>query len=154
MKHLLRNAIACAIIVLPVSQLEARNYGGFKPGQTFNKKVSKVISAKTDLSGKTTRAAIPKTVPKLKKGQRIKFKIGKRGQLALPNRYKTQIKFESDGGNQNVYANRPTAKSTKIDTANVYKNAKGRPMNVVLGFVRITGTGLKMESRSVTYELK
>ena len=113
MKQLLLQTIACCAILLPFSQVEAKTFGEFKPGKAFTLTVDQVISVKTVGFTYNTKAAIPAGVPKFKKGQKVKFKIGKKGQLTAKG---LSIPYKSDAGTSNTYFVVTTGTSSKADT--------------------------------------
>ena len=80
--------ITCAALLLPVSVAQAAkpgSFGGLTSGLKFTLKVTSVESfAQEPATGALTTAPIPKTVPKFKLGQKVKFSIGKKGQLRGP----------------------------------------------------------------------
>lgn len=70
-----------AAVLLPLTSVEAGS-SGFKNGTTFMLKVAKVQSTiQTGYFGTETKSKIPKGIPKFKKGARIAFKIGRKGEL-------------------------------------------------------------------------
>ena len=95
MKKLLLQTLACCAVLLPFSQVEAKTFGGFKPGKTFKLKVTEVISSKSVGTKIIKKAPIPSSIPKLKKGTTIRFKIGAKGQLTAKG---LSIPFKSDTG--------------------------------------------------------
>lgn len=148
-------ALIISALLLPFSTAEAKKFGGFKTGLKFKYKVSEVISVATvGLGGVEKKAPIPKSIPKLKKGQKVKFKIVKKGALKGPKGIK--IPFSGDGGSANVYTvtKRKGAKVSN-DTASVYKNLKNKPYKgVALSFVRTDNSNpLKPKVNTVTYIL-
>lgn len=152
MKQLLLKTIACAAVLLPFSQAEAKTYGGFKPGKEFTFTVKEKISVKKGLTGAATKTAVPSSVPNYNKGQKIKFKIGPKGQLTGPKNL--SIPFKDDGGTANVYNYYKTGKNPMTNTGTVYKNLKNKPHGVALFFVRTSGSGFSMKTTTVTYTLE
>lgn len=153
MKQLLLKTIACAALLLPFSQAEAKTYGGFKPGKTFTFTVEEKITAQTKgFSTVAKKVPVPSSVPNYNKGQKIKFKIGPKGQLIGPK--KLSIPYKDDGGTANVYNFYKTGKNPMTNTGTVYKNLKNKPHGVALNFVRVTGVGFNMKTTVVTYTLR
>jgi hypothetical protein len=150
MKTLL-TTIAAGLFVLPATTLEAKSYGGFSPGLTFKRKVTKVISTATSgFSTVAKKAPIPASVPKLKKGEVVTFKIGKKGELSFAG---TSIPFKSDGGTSNVY-NKVIPTKGFSDTAVVYKDSRNKPTGAALNYVRTNRSNpLQPKVNSVTYSL-
>ena len=148
-------ALLVSAIMLPFSAVQAKDYGGFKPGLKFKYKVSEVISVATvGLGGVEKKAKIPKNIPKFKKGAKVKFKILKNGALKGPKGI--NIPFKGDGGSANTY-NKLKRKGLKIsnDTASVYKNLDNKPTEgVALSFVRTDNSNpQKPKVNYVTYIL-
>ena len=152
MKKLLFQALACAAVLLPFSQAQAKSFGGFKSGKTFTFKVEEVISAKAVGFNKATKAPIPAGVPKYKKGQKVKFKIGAKGQLIAKG---VSIPFKADGGSANVY-NSVKRSRTGVSsvTGEVFKNTKNKPTGVALFFQRTKVAGFSTTTNTVTYTLR
>lgn len=148
--------------MLPVTQAQAapagksiefagKRYGDFAPGKKFTFTVREVICAKATLTGGSRKAPVPQGVPKFRKGQKVKFAIGSKGELKGPG---FAIKFEADGVTSNVYVNRPK-KGSKIqaDTASVFKDSANKPTAVALTFFKTKGSGFGTEIYSVYYTL-
>lgn len=148
-------ALVISAMLLPISTAEAKKFGGFKPGLKFSAKVKEVISVQTKgLGGIEKKAKIPSSVPKLKKGQKVKFKIIKKG--ALKGQKGIKIPFQADGGTSNTYS-KTKRKGLKVsnDTALVYKNAKNKPQGVAFTFVRTDSSNPQQPKvNTVTYVLE
>lgn len=152
MKTLLIPAIA-SIFFLSFQSAEAKGktFGGFKSNYKFALKVEEVISAEAGLTGNNPNARIPKGVPKYKKGQKVKFKIGRKGELIAKG---TKIPFKADGGSSNVYTKVTTGRKPKTDTATVYKDLNNKVTGVAMSFIRVTGSGLDTKTYTLTYTLR
>ncbi|MES2440726.1 MAG: hypothetical protein V4584_16790 [Verrucomicrobiota bacterium] len=162
MKTLLTALVIAAGALLPAAQVQAapvgkttqfaaKSFGGFAPGKKFTFIVGEVVSAKATLGGVNKKTPVPKGIPKFKKGQKVKFAIGSKGELKGPG---FAIKFETDGGTANVYVNKPKKATTlQADTATVYKDSANQPVGVALSFFKSTGTGFKTTVYSVYYTL-
>lgn len=141
-------------LLLPFASVEAKTYGGFKPGKTFSFKVKEIISSQAvGLGGVAKKAPIPNSVPKFKKGQKVKFTITAKGGLQAKG---LNIPFKSDGGTSNVYT-KTTRKGLKLsnDSAIVYKGAKNKPTAVALSFVRTDSSNpMQPKVNTVNYTLK
>jgi hypothetical protein len=148
MKQLLLQTIACCAVLLPFSQLEAKTYGGFKPGKTFTMTVEEKITAKTVGTKVLKNVPVPAGVPNYKKGQRVKFTIGAAGQLTAKG---MSIPFKEDGGSANVYNKVVTTGAPKADTGEVFKTATNKPTNVALMFNRTTVSLSGATVTTVTY---
>jgi hypothetical protein len=152
MKTLLIPAIA-AIFLLPFHSADAqgKTFGGFKSNYKFSFKVEEIVSAEVGLTGANTNAPIPKGVPKYKKGQTVKFKIGRKGELIAVG---TKIPFAADAGTSNVYSKVTTGKLPKSDAATVFKDANSKATSVALNFTRVKGIGLSTKTYNLTYTLR
>ena len=89
MKTLITALVACCAALLPITQAQAaepaaKKYGDFKPGDTFTLKVASVAPFGTR----------PSNFHVFKKGQKVKFRIGSKGQLTGPS---FSINFTHDG---------------------------------------------------------
>ena len=151
MKKLLFQALACAAVLLPFSQVQAKTYGGFRPGKTFTFTVQEVVSIKAVGFNKPVKAPIPAGVPKFKKGQKVKFTIGAKGQLTATG---LSIPYKADGGSANVYSVVKTGANPSTNLAQVFKNTRSRPIGVALTFVRGKYSGFTTTTNSVTYTLR
>lgn len=151
MKQLLLQTIACCAVLLPFSQLEAKSYGGFKPGKTFTMKVTERITAKTVGTKVVKNVPVPTGVPNYKKGQKVKFTIGAKGQLTAKG---LSIPFKEDGGTANVYNKVVTTGAPKSDTGEVFKSSTNKPVNVALMFNRTKVDGFSTSVTTVTYVLE
>ena len=150
MKKLLLQTLACAAVLLPFSQAQAKTYG-FKPGKTFTLTVDQIVSVKSVGFAVAKKAPIPAGIPKYKKGQKIKFKIGAKGQLIAKG---LSIPFKADGGSSYVYNSVKTGMTTKADTATIYKDSNNKPTGAILNFIRTKYAGFSSTSNTVTYTLK
>jgi hypothetical protein len=151
MKQLLLQTIACCAVLLPFSQLEAKSYGGFKPGKTFTMKVTERITAKNIGTKVVKNVPVPAGVPNYKKGQKVKFTIGAKGQLIAKG---MSIPFKEDGVTANVYNKVVTTGAPKADTGEVFKNAKNKPIATALMFTRTKVDGFSTSVTTVTYSLE
>lgn len=164
MKSLLTALAIGCISILPVAQVNAapaaetattfapKTYGGFKPGKKFSFKVTKVISTKMSLGGKPQKTTPPKGIPKFKKGQKVKFTIGKKGELKGPG---FSLTYKGDGGSANAYANAPKKGATQGDVGEVFKiNSNNKPTGVALTFFKVELKGFVPTVYSVNYILE
>ena len=150
MKNIIIHMIAVCAVLMPMQQVDAKTYGGFKKGQKFKMYVHEIIKSKAVGTKISKKASIPKGVPKYKKGKKVKFKIGKKGQITAKG---LSIPFNSDGGSANIYSRIKTGTTTKAYTAEVFKNAKGKPSGVVLAFVVSKYAGFQTTTTTVSYIL-
>ena len=165
MKTLLAAIVVCFGTILPHVQAEQaapaaastefkkkKNYGGLSPGKKFSFKVEDAIFAKASLSGSLQIKKAPKGIPNYKEGQKVKFRIGKKGELIGPG---FKMKLEKDGVSvaSNVYTSGINKKSpsTQPNVAIVYKNSEGKPIAVALNFFKIDVKGFQTTSYSATY---
>jgi hypothetical protein len=137
------------------SALAGPAFGGFKPGQKFTFKVSEKLSVKRIGLETMNNAPVPAGVPNYKVGQKVKFKIGAKGQLIARG---ASIPFKSDAGTSNVYTQTKQAGAkSSSDQGTVFKVVSSgtsyKATGVELSFTRnlVTGTGLA--SQTVSYTL-
>lgn len=81
---------------------------------------------------------MPAGIPNYEVGQKIKFKIGARGQLTGPD--SLSLPFKNDGGTANVYYIQPS-RSNPSDIGKVFKNANGKPTASALTFFKVKISG-------------
>ena len=134
MKKLLLQMIVCGAALLPFSQIQAATYGGWAPGKKFTFTVKEKESASLTLGGKPKMVAVPAGVPNFKKGQKVVFKIGSKGQLTAPG---MSLPFKSDAGSANVYYIEPSRSHPQADIGQVFKDSTGKPNSVALSFFRV-----------------
>ena len=156
MKHLLAKAVACAAILLPLTAgatthtpFHKKTYGGWAPGKTFEFKITSRVIAKGSLDGGAKVSKVPPGIPSFKKGDKIKFVIGKRGQLTVPKKF--SMPFKIDGGTVNEYYITPTQESPQGDIGQVYKNSKGKPLGGFLTFSKFVIDGFDTTTYLVNY---
>ncbi|RYD49424.1 MAG: hypothetical protein EOP85_01650 [Verrucomicrobiaceae bacterium] len=130
----------------PASQLgefAAKKFGGFKAGYKFKLKV-------TDVTVVSTLAKAPKGVPVFKKGSKIPFKIGKKGELTAPK--KVKIPFDSTTATINEYLKRGSDPKKLTSTARITKDSKGKASLGSMTFVILAGSPIPTPYQ-VTYTL-
>ena len=153
MKKLLLQTIACCAVLLPFSQAEAKTYGGFKPGKRIYMVVKEKISGKVDLSGKVLKKTpVPDGIPDYKVGDKITFKIGKKGQLTGPKGL--NLPFKQDAGSANVYFIPPSRNNPSGDIGQVYKDANNKPTATALTFFKVKISGFVPTTYTVVYSLE
>lgn len=153
MKHLLLQTIACCAVLLPFSQAEAKTYGGFTPGKTFTMKVKEKVSGKVDMTGKVLKKTpVPAGIPDYKVGQKIKFKIGAKGQLTGPDGL--SLPFKNDAGTANVYYIQPSRSNPSGDIGQVFKDTEGKPTDTALTFFKVKISGFIPTTYTVVYTLE
>lgn len=131
----------------PASQLSrsVKKYGGFKPGYQFTLRV-------TDKDVDKVAGSLPGEIPNFREGDKIKFTIGKRGQLIA--RDEVWIPLEDGSRKGNDYerlGSRPT-KLTSI--AYIDKNGSGEPVKGEMTFRITSFKNFFPLTYQVTYELK
>lgn len=162
MKTIIATLLVAFGAVLPVTQIQAapigntaqfakKTYGGFAVGKKFSFKVTALSSSSADLQGVVKKAPIPAGVPKFKKGQKVKFTIGAKGELKGPG---FSIPFKSTSDSANSYVIAPTAKKPNGDIGVVHKTVNHKPTAANLSFFKTTGSGFGTKVYSVTYILQ
>jgi len=152
MKKQLLKAVAVCALLLPLNQADAKTFGTFKPKMTFTLKVTEKISGEVDLSGKVIKPGTVKGVPSYKKGEKIKFKIGNKGQLTGPDGL--SLPFKQDAGTANVYYIPPSRDNPSGDIGQVYKNTKNKPIAASLTFFKVTINNFVPKTQTVVYTLE
>ena len=150
MKKLLLQLIVCATALLPFTQAQAagaKRYGDFLPGKTFSLKVTNVTSAKASVTGGTVKSPIPSGIPKFKKGQKVTFTIGAKGELKGPGFSTT---FSTGSITSNSYVDKQSG-NTLPDQAIVFKNFKKQPEGVNLTFNKVNISGFSSTVHLVNY---
>lgn len=136
-----------AIQAAPVSQLSrsVKKYGGFKPGYQFTLRV-------TDKDVDKIGGDVPNEVPSFREGAKIKFTIGKKGQLMA--REGVWIGFEdgsSDGNDYEKIGSNPTKLSSY---AYIDKNGNGKAAKGELVFRITSFDNIIPMTYQVRYKLK
>ena len=154
-KSLLIHTIAAALL-LPIlsTTASAKKYGGFKTGYTFTlrvKKVSSVEATGIPGSGTTKKVEIPDGLPKFRKGQKVRFKIGRRGKLVFKG---AKIPFREDAGYSNLYRRAEPMSVAATDDGQVIKTKKNKAEAVFLNFTRLSGGPGKTVTYSLSYTLR
>lgn len=145
--------LLCAAVLLPLPAL-AKDYGGLKPGDTFTLKVKKVTSTKkTGYFGQETKASVPGYVPKFRKGQKIRFKIGKKGQLTAKKLKIDYAHSDNKAIEYNTYKEKNGGKKTFTKNAELTKKGKKITGGTLSFFNAKYGAG-DPKFRTVIYELK
>lgn len=126
-----------------------KTYGGFAPGKKIKLTVTHVLSEKADLSGATGKAKIPKGIPKFKKGDKVTFKIGKKGQLTGKG---FSIKFLNGSDLANSYVNNPTKKNINSQVGTLHlKMSTHAVIAADLVFIKVNPDGFNTTTNTVTY---
>ncbi|RYD73803.1 MAG: hypothetical protein EOP84_20970 [Verrucomicrobiaceae bacterium] len=141
-------AATTTVHAAPASQISSfatKTYGKFKPGYSFSLKVSEVTVIKT-------AGSVPSSVPKFKKGQKITFKIGKKGELTGPN--KVKIAFQGTSANINEYLSRGADPLKLTSSGRIVRDTKGRASQGVITFNINTLKNFTPNSYQVSYTMK
>lgn len=136
-----------AMQAAPASQLSrsAKTYGGFEPGYQFTLRV-------VDKDVEKIGGSVPNEIPDFDEGNKIKFTIGKKGQLTA--RDEVWLKLEDGGVSKNKYE-RIGSRPTKLTSyATIYKDKKGNPVKGKLVFRITSFDNIIPMSYEVTYRLK
>ncbi|RYD18287.1 MAG: hypothetical protein EOP88_23115 [Verrucomicrobiaceae bacterium] len=156
MRNLLTTlVIACGAIVpvatvqaAPASQLSEfakKDFGGFKAGFKFTLKVKEITTIAT--SGKP-----PGSIPKFKKGEKIKFTIGQKGELIGPK--KVKIKFQGTSANIVEYSSIGKDPLKLSSSGRIAKGTTGKPESGVITFNINVLKGFTPNSYQVSYTLE
>lgn len=141
-----------SVFLLPFHSAEAQEetYGGFKPDYKFSFKVQEIVSAEVSLTGANPDAPIPKGVPKFKKGQTVKFKIGQKGELIALG---AKLSFLADAGTSNLYSDAPP-RAPKSDVVTIYKDSENKATSVAITITRAKIIGPSFKTYNLTYTLR
>ena len=130
MKKLLLQVIAACSLLLTVSQVEAKTFGGFKKNDKFSLKLDYFTSLKEVGTVFTDKQPIPAGVPKFKPGSKVEFTIGKKGQLTAKG---MSIPFK---GVDTLVRIGDVLYESPEDMARIGKSAKGKPVMLGIDFKR------------------
>ncbi len=150
MKQLLLKTLACAAVLLPLSEAHAAN---FPKGTTFTRTVTEKVSSKTVGFKVFKKVPVPAGIPNFKVGQKVKFVIGPKGQLQI-KKNGVSIPFKSDGGSANVYVVPPSRTKPSGDIGEVFKDSTGKPTSVALSFFKSKVSGYTATTNTVVYTLE
>jgi hypothetical protein len=156
MKKLLLQLLVCATALFPLAHAETasfagKTFGGFPPGATFKLTMNEVPVATTaGLSGVKVLKNIPAGYPKYKKGSKVTFKIGKKGELMVGN---FSIPFRSTTATGNTYSSKSSVTTANLSQAAFTKaNGKVTFMNLVLR--KVSGSGFSTKTTQIMYLLE
>lgn len=164
MKKLIVQFVVLCGVLLPLTQAQAggaasTTFGGFSPGKKFTMTVQSVTSSQSIGKKVKSSVPIPTGIPSFKKGQTVKFTIGKSGQLTFPaqNMPTVSIPLLNSSSRINAYAKLPNITSLSPNGAGVYKDSSGKPVASTLIFYKyridgFTSSGLTINQ--VSYVLK
>ncbi len=128
-----------------------KTFGGFSPGKKFKLKIVEATAAIVDLDGGARKTSVPKGIPKFKKGDKITFKIGKKGELTGKG---FKIKYQTGSDMAVSYVNEPTASKLDSQIGNVYINFKHQVQAADLVFIKFVRSGFTVKTYTVTYVLE
>lgn len=140
-------AVGLLCATLPVNA-SAKEYGDFTPGQTFTLTVVDK-SSKRYTFWDTDKVSVPGDVPNYAVGSKVKFTIGKRGQLTARDGLYLRYFYEDDGKN---YYGSETAPDS--NTGKVSKGANVPAKSISLRFVRVQPDWFGTKTTIVTYKLR
>ncbi len=147
----IRSILICGAALLPLSSLQARPFGGFEPLKKFKLTVTKVTSVKRAGGTVQTNAAIPAGIPDYRLAQRVQFTIGRRGELKARG---LNIAFKNGNRNVNNYLTPVTASNLDVQGAGIGKGVTGQPINMIINYQKLEGTGSSIVIYNVSYLLK
>ncbi len=156
MRTLFIKTIVCFAALLPFAQVQAvglagKNYFNLTPGTKYTLKVTDVVSTVAGLDGQAKTVPVPSGVPKFKKGQKVKFTIGSKGELKGPGFATT---FLSADATTSVYTDKQVG-SKLPDTAAVKTSAITKKATYTqLAFHKVTGSGFGTKVYFVVYLLQ
>lgn len=109
-----------------------KSYGNFEPETKFTLTVVKRVTTRTQGRDVDKNVSIPKELPHFREGRKIRFTIGKRGQLTGPG---FSIDFKKGKAAANIYAEASTKTFSRGAAATVVK-AGDTPTGAVLTFYK------------------
>lgn len=132
MRTILLKLAVCSSVFFPISEVQAagpmgKTYGGFTSGKKVTLTVSNVDSTKLE-NFVSKKSPVPAGIPKLKKGQKVKFVIGKKGELTFPG---ISLAFDEDNGTSNAYVDLKS-KNFNANSADIFKDTKNNAAGAVL----------------------
>lgn len=156
MKPFILQCLACAAVLLPFTQAEAKTFGGLTTGKTFTFTVNYRTSSKTTGMVTTDNVAIPEGIPKFKLGSKVTFTIGKKGELtakgmSLP--FKGVDTVTNPGRESNLYELPPKKGYPFGDSGSLAKIGSKKPVGLSLSFNKIITTAGVSTHHRVFYAL-
>lgn len=143
--------IVCGAALLPLSQVQATSFGGFAAGYRFKLTLdAKPIATVISLKGAGVQKNIPEGFPQLRKGDKVGFKIGNKGQLIIED---FSIPFRSGSKSANVYSAKDLTVVANFSQAVVNKTS-GKPIFMNLVLRKKSGSGLSTKVTQVVYLLE
>lgn len=117
--------------LLSATHAQAATFGGFASGKKFTFTVQEAKSSQTIGTKVKANVPVPEGIPKFKKGQKVTFTVGKKGELTGPG---FSIAFLNSSTNANSYAKLPSSKTVSPNGAAVFKDKSGKPLAATLTF--------------------
>ena len=151
MNHPLRSILLCGASLLPFSTLQALPYGGLVPQKKFTLTVTKVTSVFQDGSTTQTGVPIPAGMPSFRLGERVKFTIGRNGELTARG---VNIAFKNANRMTNNYLDPVTPSHRILEAAGIFKTATGQPQTMALNYRKGELTATAVAISTVGYVLK
>ena len=148
----------CGAFALP-SSVQAggpasKTFGDLRAGQKFTFTVQSVISSQSFGNKKKATVPVPDGIPAFKTGQRVKFVIGRKGELTGPG---FSIPLLGTSPSINSYAKLPDQSSPSPNGGGVSKNSAAMPVGATLIFYKYRGAGSTIQGltiNQVSYVLK
>ncbi len=157
MKTLLTAIVISCGALFPVHHAEAapasKRFGGFASGQTFTLKIKSIISTRAEGIKIVKNAPIAKPIPNFKKGTKVKFTIGPKGQLKGPGFNITFIPSPATSA-PNDYSNTSKDPFKLTSVGKVEKNSKLKPTRAILSFHINKLSGSTLSIHDVLYTLE
>jgi hypothetical protein len=151
MKPRILSILACAAALLPFTPLEARTFGGFEPTKKFKLTVKKVTSVKRTGFAVIPDAPIPAGIPDYALGEKVRFTIGRRGELKALG---LNIAFKNGNRNVNNYLNQITLSTPDVQGAGIGKSVTGQPKNMIINYQKVETPESSPVIYNVSYILK
>lgn len=127
--------------------LVSKTFGGFKPGLKFSFIVEDVSSSQAIGKSKVRRdVPIPSGIPKFKKGQTVKFRIGSKGQLSGCG---FSLPFLYTSSDSNSYEILSSLNRLSSSGASVSKSSSGKPTGCSLVFYKYRVPGATVDQLTV-----
>jgi hypothetical protein len=143
--------LICATTALSMTPLEARPFGGFEPFKKFKLTVTKVTSVKRTGAAVIANSPIPAGIPNYRLGEKVRFTIGRRGELKALG---LNIAFKNGNPNVNNYLNPVTPPNLDVQGSGIGKGVTGQPINMIINYQKVEGAGSSITIYNVSYILK
>jgi hypothetical protein len=94
---------------------------------------------------------IPAGIPNYRLGEKVRFTIGRRGELKALG---LNIAFKNGNRNVNNYLNPVTPPNLDVQGSGIGKGVTGQPINMIINYQKVEGTGSSITIYNVSYILK